>query len=86
MVSQAEVILRVITLWFLVLSQFFLETVWVPLILFTVLTLGSITENASYTVHANFLLLFEFKLYTILTYPRKKTANIVKFMHMIITV
>ena len=31
MVSQAELILRVITLWFLVLSQFFLETVWVPL-------------------------------------------------------
>ena len=30
MVSQAELILRVITLWFLVLSQF-LETVWVPL-------------------------------------------------------
>ena len=28
-VSQAELILRVITLWFLVLSQFFLETVWV---------------------------------------------------------
>ena len=31
MVSQTEMILRVITLWFLVLSQFFLETVWVPL-------------------------------------------------------
>ena len=76
MVSQAEVILRVITLWFLVLYQFFLETVWVPLILFTVLTLGSIIENASYIVHANFLLLFEFKLYTILTYPHKKNQPI----------
>ena len=31
MVSQAKLILRVITLWFLVLSQLFLETVWVPL-------------------------------------------------------
>ena len=33
MVAQAELILRVITLWFLVLSQYVLETVWVPLIL-----------------------------------------------------
>ena len=32
MVSQAELILRVITLWFLVLSHFFLESAWVPLI------------------------------------------------------
>ena len=34
MASQAELILRVITLWCLVLSQFFLKTVWVPLKIF----------------------------------------------------
>ena len=39
MVSQAELILRVIALWYLVLSQFFLETVWVPL-----------KDNAKFTV------------------------------------
>ena len=37
MVSQAEIILRVITLWFLVLSHF-LKTVWVPLNIFSVVT------------------------------------------------
>ena len=53
MVSQAKLILRVITLWFLVLSQFFLGTVWVPLITYlpSQLNNGNIDHTFGTAVH-----------------------------------
>ena len=47
MVSQAELIIRIITLWFQVLSQsIFLETVWVPLKLRMALGQPAVAEEA----------------------------------------
>ena len=75
MVSQAELILGVITLWFLVLSQFFLEMVWVPLNLYYIFFQNFNIHDLSnlpkvkllVTVHIIFISSFQNKVFSINT-------------------